>query len=205
MLPLGEIHTEILRALQSNRKQLFLVGLVPWNISSSWLVFAPGLSDIYYDFSPWRAQLDADIILPDNFRRMLFNNSHLERSCLYGADRMDVIGREEMKAVFDYRHPQHTEGVFLHPKHPRALSPRYVDKLHGYVPLGYFGLWHASTQKPYPYSLGDASHDDIAFGILWPESCRRLLPSALLYHLCSEPPKLGQNWEKRTSKRLDDA
>ena len=46
----------------------------------------------HYQWHGWRMHLDADIILPDNFRRLLFNHTHLDRLCLYGADRVDVIG-----------------------------------------------------------------------------------------------------------------
>ncbi len=92
---------------------------------------------------------------------------------------------------------------FVVPRHQAPLSPRYVDKLYSYAPLGYFQLWHAKTHKPYPYSLGTAAHDDIAFSTLWPESHRRLLPSVIVDHLCPETPYLSQNWEGRKSQRID--
>ena len=95
--------------------------------------------------------LDSDIVLPDNFRRLLFNHSHLDRNTIYGADRVDVIGLDGLEAI----EQQHRDGVFLAPQ--GALSPRYVDSLYGYVPIGFFQLWHASVQKPYPYSLGTAA------------------------------------------------
>ena len=47
-----------------------------------------------YQYHGWRLHLDSDIILPDNFRRMLFNHTHLDENCIYGADRIDVIGKE---------------------------------------------------------------------------------------------------------------
>jgi len=148
-----------------------------------------------FQYHGWRMHLDADIVLPDNFRRLLFNHTHLDRSCLYGADRIDVIGRDELKEVVNFRHPQHGNSVFLHPKSDRAISPRYVDPLRGYCPLGFLQLWHASAQKPYPHSLGNASHDDIAFSALWPEANRRQLPTAICYHLCSSEPYLGEHWD----------
>lgn len=148
-----------------------------------------------FQYHGWRMQLDADIVLPDNFRRIIFNATHLERHCLYGADRIDVIGLKELEAIVNYKHPQHAERVFVHPKSNRPWSPRYVDHLRGYVPLGWFGLWHASAQKSYPYSLGSAAHDDVMFASLWPEACRRHLPTVVCYHVCSRPPSLGENWD----------
>jgi hypothetical protein len=153
-----------------------------------------------FQYHGWRLVMDADIALPDSFRRILFNHSHLEQHCIYGADRVDVIGLEELAEL---RQPQHDGGLFVMPGHHRPLSPRYVDHLRGYVPLGFFQLYHASCQKSYPWSLGTAAHDDVMFAASWPESSRRLLPGVIVYHLCSVEPSLGQNWEGRKQPRLD--
>jgi hypothetical protein len=150
-----------------------------------------------FQYHGWHMHLDSDIVLPDNFRRLLFNHSHLDRNTIYGADRVDVIGLDGLDAI----ERQHREGVFLAPQ--GAMSPRYVDTLHGYVPIGFFQLWHASVQKSYPYSLGTAAHDDVMFAAQWPRSHRQLLPSVVCYHLCAAPPTLGQNWDgKRKQPRL---
>lgn len=52
-----------------------------------------------FQYHGWRLHLDADIALPDNFRRVLFNHTHLDPACIYGADRCDVIGCEELRAT----------------------------------------------------------------------------------------------------------
>jgi len=140
----------------------------------------------------WRMHLDADIALPDNFRRILFNHTHLDRDCIYGTDRVDVIGLKELAGIRSGA-PQHSEGVFV--SSPRPLSPRYVDTLRGYVPIGFFQLWHAQCQKPYPFSLGTAAHDDVMFAEQWPGSHRRHLPTAICHHLCTREPRLGENWD----------
>jgi hypothetical protein len=137
------------------------------------------------------------IVLPDNFRRMLFNHTHLDCHCIYGADRVDVVGREELHALrcaLDDE-PQHAWRAFLSSRQDRPLSPRYVDTLRGYCPIGFFQLWHASCQKSYPWSLGTAAHDDVMFAAEWPCSHRRHLPTVLCYHLCARPPRLGENWD----------
>jgi hypothetical protein len=159
----------------------------------------------HFQYHGWRLHLDVDIALPDNFKRVLFNHTHLEQDCLYGADRQDIIGQAEFNAwrQASLRMPQAlyrsgisaSHGGAVHQKTPSASSARFVDRLHGYCPIGFFQLWHASRQAGYPYSLGTAAHDDVLFACLWPEAKRRLLPSVVCYHLCAEPPYYGQNWD----------
>jgi hypothetical protein len=167
----------------------------------------------YFQFHGWRLHIDCDIILADNFRRMIFNHTHLNPMILYGADRVDLVGLEEWQAFRDARVmlPQHmhysgvstAHGGAVHQKIPSASSARFVCKLHGYCPIGFFQMWHASHHKPYPYSLGTAAHDDVLFAQQWPEANRRLLPSVVCYHLVSSPPYYGQNWDgNRRSPRL---
>ena len=147
----------------------------------------------YFQFHGWRLHLDADIALPNNFRRHLFNHHALDRDCIYGADRMDVIGLDELAQA--QRHVQHQHGCIVQCGIDRAPSARFVDNLHGYIPIGYFQLWHSTCQQPYPYSLGTAAHDDVMFAARWPESQRRLLPGVFVHHLCTAPPQLGENWD----------
>ncbi len=63
-----------------------------------------------WQYNGWRMHLDADIALPDNFRRMLFNHTHLDKDCIYGADRVDVIGSKHIK---NKRHLQHQNESFF--------------------------------------------------------------------------------------------
>lgn len=146
-----------------------------------------------YQYKGWRMHLDADMILPDNFRRMLFNHTHLDRANLYGCDRVDVVGMNELRRM-ESRGPQHQHGFLLGSRAERPQGHRYVDTLEGYLPIGCFQMWHADAQKPYPYSLGDAAHSDIQFSAQWPRDCRALLPTAICYHLCTRPPVHGENW-----------
>ena len=164
----------------------------------------------HFQYHGWRLHIDSDIALPDNFRRILFNHSHLDRECLYGVDRFDVIGKEKidgLQSLFG-RFPQHRLRFLVDPTHDRNLiapmGGRLVGTLDGYTPLGYFQLWHSSRQKEYPFSLGDAAHDDVMFARKWPVSQRRLLPSVAVYHLCPSTPHWGENWDgNRRQDRLD--
>jgi hypothetical protein len=155
-----------------------------------------------WQYHGWRAHMDADIIVPDNFRRILFNHTVLDQSCIYGADRIDVVGREPLARIG--REPQHIYSFLMTPQHRHVISSRYVDTLRGYVPIGYFQLWHAGKQpREYPYSLGNAAHDDVMFAHQWPRERRRLLPTMVLWHLIPEPQNgMGLNWEGRRQPRL---
>jgi hypothetical protein len=150
-----------------------------------------------FQYHGWRLHLDADIILPDNFRRVLFNHTHLDRSCLYGADRIDIIGLGELDCLRArwLKSQQAAWSFLVNPAHQRPIGSRYVDTLRGYLPLGFFQLWHAANQHPYPWSLGTAEHDDILFADQWPQSQRRHLPTVVTYHLSARKPAWGENWD----------
>lgn len=160
----------------------------------------------YFQYHGWRLHVDADILFPDNFRRVLFNHTYLNRNTLYGCDRVDVVGEQELTDYINARHtnPQHQQRAIVRPPvNNRQVGGRFVSSLHGYLPLGFFQLWHASAQKNYPYSLGTAAHDDTMFAALWPEAYRVHLPTVIVGHLCSRDPVWGENWDgKRQQPRL---
>jgi hypothetical protein len=157
-----------------------------------------------FQYQGWRMHLDSDIILPDNFRRILFNHTELDTNCIYGADRIDIVGLQEF---FKLRRsmlftPQSCYSYRITTAANRTIGSRYVDPLRGYIPIGYFQLWNAKYQHSYPYSLGSAAHDDVMFAEQWIAEDRRLLPTAIVYHLCTNQGKESQNWEGRKSPRL---
>jgi hypothetical protein len=156
----------------------------------------------WFQYKGWRLHLDADMVLPDNFRRMLFNHTHLDKDTLYGADRVNVIGRSNIKKVLET--PQHLHRALVEPPTTDPIGARFVCPLNGYLPLGFFQLWHARCQKDYPYSLGTAAHDDTMFAAQWPRSKRAHLPTVVCYQLCPAQPEWGMNWNGRTSPRLKD-
>jgi hypothetical protein len=157
----------------------------------------------YFQWNGWRCHIDADIILPDNFRRILFNHTHLEEDCLYGADRVDIHSKGQLDPyVAEVRHsPQHRHSFLIQPP-PAQIGSRLVSLIWGYIPIGYFQLWHASHQHAYPYSIGNAAHDDVLFGMLWPEAKRHLLPTIIVRHLSEGRGTWGENWESRASPRF---
>jgi hypothetical protein len=158
-----------------------------------------------FQYHGWRMHLDSDIILPDNFRRVLFNHTSLDRQAIYGADRVNLIGRAELQSLRAGKTLQYSNHMFVTSPVDRSAGHRFVHSLHGYLPIGYFQLWHCSCQKDYPYSLGNAAHDDMLFSMMWPEAKRFVLPSAIVYHLCERVPVVMENWEgDRHMPRLGD-
>lgn len=157
-----------------------------------------------FQYHGWRINLDADIILPDNFRRMLFEHTHLDQHAIYGADRVNIVGDEQLTKhkLSRFTTPQSIHGCLVESSEKSPFGARYVDPVRGYCPLGFFQMWHARTQKSYPYSLGDASHDDIAFSASWPREKRIHLPTVICHQLCQEEPKWGENWNGRKHKRF---
>lgn len=155
----------------------------------------------HFQYHGWRMHLDADIALADNFRRILFNHTSLDPACIYGCDRVNVVGREELHRI--QREHQHRYRFLMYSSSRHPIGARFVSSLYGYVPIGFFQLWHATQQKDYPYSLGSAAHDDVLFAAQWPEANRRVLPTAICYHVqpvANRP--WGENWLGRSQPRL---
>lgn len=153
----------------------------------------------------WVMHLDADIVLPDNFRQML-KMSGLREDCIYGADRLTVTNRvnfnnlknsEKFKRQFRYRY-------ILEPEFENTkLGARLVHKEYGYAPIGFFQLWWGPTNKKYPtVNNGSAEHTDVLHALQWPRSKRILLPTVFVYHLESETLPMGSNWNGRTSVKF---
>ena len=165
----------------------------------------------YWQYYGWRMHIDCDIMLPDKFRQTLFNHTHLERECLYGADRIDVVGKDAINAMHSKlkKFPQRRGAYLVDATAGNTvfgkLGGRLVRNLDGYLPIGYFQLFHASTQKEYPFSLGTAAGDDVLFAGLYPLPHRRLLPTVVCYHICPSYPRQRENWDgHRKQKRLED-
>ena len=77
----------------------------------------------------WVLHLDADIVMPRQFRRLV-DWADLDERVLYGADRQRIIGFDEWKAFKQYvdRWDNHTHemGWWFHPKYPMMSRTRLV-------------------------------------------------------------------------------
>jgi hypothetical protein len=156
----------------------------------------------------WILHLDADIVLPRRFRSLV-DWAHLDPACIYGADRCSLMGYNAWQQL------KHDKGGWDNHSHENYLrfhsdpGSRWVSKLHGYVPIGFFQLFHGSAMfdrgmhlKRYPYGQGDAARSDVQFALQWDRRHRQLLPELVVLHLESQPAPNGANWQGRKTGRF---
>jgi len=162
-----------------------------------------GLSRL--DRDAWILHLDADIVLPPNFRKVI-EAADLDPSMIYGADRAEFKSFEEWQKFIGSPEPCTAGGgFFIHITHHGQQLGTRVAFPHqgGYVPIGYFQLWHADSGVfKYPEGHSDAGREDSHFPLAWPRRKRALLPEIVVYHLESESAQMGVNWKGRKTKRF---
>jgi hypothetical protein len=155
----------------------------------------------------WILHLDADVVLPRQFRSLL-DVAHLEEDCIHGVDRCNVVGWDAWRRIGSWDNHSY-ENYLTFAGLPSPAGARWASTLHGYVPIGFFQLFHGTAMidrgkhlRHYPYNHSDASHSDVQFGLQWDRRHRRLLPEVIVLHLESEPARLGANWAGRTTARF---
>jgi hypothetical protein len=158
--------------------------------------------------SDWVLHVDGDVVLPRRFRELL-DWAHLDHRCIYGADRCNVVGYEAWQKLKSEKGCWDNHGYQNNLTIRQNVGSRWVSKLHGYVPIGFFQLTSGSEikdrgihLKTYPYSHGDCARADIQFALQWDRRYRQLLPEVVVLHLESEAAPLGKNWKGRKTKRF---
>lgn len=150
----------------------------------------------------WVLHLDADVALPPRARTLL-DHAELDRSMLYGADRLQVPDHDAWRAHQAMPALQH-DGYHVRfgGFHPMARFNAW--HLGGYAPVGYFQLWHPFTSgvRRYPDDHTEADRTDVLFAAQWPRHKRALLPEIAVYHLESERSSQGTNWGGRKTSRF---
>lgn len=159
----------------------------------------------------WRLQLDGDVVLPSHFRRSL-EIADLQEDCIYGADRIMVRGWNDWLRLLASGYLNCGQHTYSHSvTFPKGLSigSRWVSNLTGYVPIGFFQLWHSSTDewsgirtKPYPDKHNTACRGDVQHGLQWDRAKRALIPEIIVVHLESEAASNGTNWHGRKTRRF---
>ncbi len=153
----------------------------------------------------WIMQMDADIVLPNNFRGML-DKSALQRDSLYGCERINIVGYDAWKQVKDtwFTDPQFAYRYIVNTPSNLPVGANVVHKQYGYVPIGFFQLWHAqymhNYELRYPETEGTAENMDVQWALRWRRAKRYLLPTFRVFHLESEPTHMGANWNGRTTR-----
>ena len=158
----------------------------------------------------WILHLDADIVLPRKFRRLL-NVAHLDQSVIYGADRQDVVGWDAWQKLKlhsgSWDNHAFENAHWFHPK--MTVSSRWVSSIHGYVPIGFFQLFHGSALikegyhiRNYPTHHGDAARSDVQFALQWDRQKRQIIPELCVLHLTSSDASMGANWKGRKTSHF---
>jgi hypothetical protein len=159
-----------------------------------------GLS--YLRWNDWVVHLDADVYLPP-LTRQLIEWRNLDTESIYGIDRVNCVGYEAWKK-FEARH--HTGHDFMCrvkvPDGMPLLDRIAIRDYGGYIPIGYFQMWHGSLGRRYPIAKGDAEHTDVLHAIQWDADRRRLIPEVIGVHLLSGDSALGANWHGRKTPRF---
>ncbi len=151
-----------------------------------------GLGHLHQDH--WVMQLDADIVLPPNFRGLL-KHARLKKENLYGADRVNVRGYDHWMKFKHKIFPSHQSRYFIQPPEEFPLAARIIHHEHGFVNIGFLQLWFGPRR--YPITQGNAEHTDVLFACQWPRYQRILLPEVICYHLETGNGHMGSNWNGR--------
>lgn len=157
----------------------------------------------------WRIHVDADVALPHTFRHRLVA-ADLQKDHIYGIDRIMVKSWSEWQ---DLQRSGYMQGgqldyhCRLQFKDRVEVGTRWCHPSMGYVPIGYFQMWHSSEDewrgirvRPYPRNHSDAARTDVQHALQWDRHKRSLIPEVIGVHLESEPLPKGANWKKRISK-----
>ena len=154
--------------------------------------------------------MDCDIVLPHRFRKLL-NVAELSADTIYGIDRFLVKSWDDWKKIKD---SQFMQGGGLDyncrssvTTNNLEVGTRWVHPEFGYVPIGFFQLFHSSQDewkgirvKNYPSSHNSACRTDVQFGLKWDRDKRAIIPEIVACHLESEPALKGANWNGRCTK-----
>lgn len=154
----------------------------------------------------WRVHIDADVIMPTQFRRLV-EGAHLNTRKIYGCDRVMVKSWEDWQRLKDSGYLLHKHCNVHMPPDGFQLGTRWARHDTGHVPIGFFQMWHSAADewrgtriRKYPINHGAAHRTDVKFAQLWDSQDREILGEIICVHLESEPCKLGANWNGRKTK-----
>jgi hypothetical protein len=157
----------------------------------------------------WKLHIDADIVLPANFRKLV-KIADLQKDCIYGADRVmvkDWASWKKLEASGWLNGGNHLYHHSIAPPVGYEIGSRWASPKTGYVPIGYFQMWHATEDewrgtriKPYPSEHNTACRTDVQMGLQFDRHKREIIPELFVVHLESERCEMGKNWSGRKTK-----
>ena len=159
----------------------------------------------------WRLHIDSDIALPRTFLKSL-KMAQLDEDKIYGCDRLMIRSFQQWQK---FEASDFLDGRGFRDSHATTwpagveVGARWTGVHVGYVPIGFFQLWHSSQDewrgvkhRTYPDSHNTAARADVQFGCLWDRNNRELIPELIVAHIESEPCKTGTNWNGRKTVRF---
>ncbi len=159
----------------------------------------------YTRYQDWVCQLDADTVLSPSARHWLLKRP-LDKSFIYGCDRVNCVGWDRWQAYKQEDHRGYDYNCRVHfPPGMPVLDRIALEHDAGWIPIGFFQLWHSSSRRVYPFADGPdatAEHCDIAHAAQWDDDKRQLLGEFYAIHLQAEACPLGANWKGRTTPRF---
>lgn len=149
----------------------------------------------------WILHFDCDIVFPQMMRRWL-EWVKLDEECIYGADRVLCPSSKEWYSYKKTQDMQYDYHCRINPP-PWPIGARIaLHEYQGYVPIGYYQLWHGKHGRRYPLRQSTAEHTDVLHAVQWNSHHRRLLPEFFVVHLQEGEQPMGTNWKGRKSPRF---
>lgn len=160
----------------------------------------------YLRYHEWVAHLDADTVLTPSAGYWL-RKRPLDLGTIYGVDRVNCIGWDRWQAWKRENHSGHDYHCRVHFPAGMPVGDRIslVDD-GGYVPIGYFQLWHSTSGRLYPIADGlhaTSERTDVTHASQWDQERRILMPEFFAIHLQADAAPLGANWSGRTTPRFE--
>lgn len=164
-----------------------------------------GLS--FLNGSDWLVHMDADVYLPPKARQEI-DASMPDPECIYGIDRVNCNSYEDWQKYIS----QPAAGVIQKKHHCLVTPPLHfplgarlsLSEHAGYIPIGFFQMWHGKHKRRYPLCHGTAERSDVLHALQWPTNNRRLMPEVVCIHLdtSENPLQMGANWNGRKTPQF---
>jgi hypothetical protein len=158
----------------------------------------------------WVVHLDADILLPP-LTRYILDKTPLNKSKIYGIDRLMCNSYEDWIGYIEGPTSVHEHWAFTH-MNLFSVGSRLVQYGEfmdegvpdGWVPIGFFQMWHPSTTDTHTYPRDHAAADrtDVLHAKRYSRANRELIPELVAIHLDSEVAEMGTNWRGRKTARF---
>lgn len=158
----------------------------------------------------YRCHIDADIVLPSNFRHVL-QTAHLDENKIYGCDRFMVKSWEDWQKLLakGWLHGLTENPYCLKFPEGYEVGARWTSQESGWVCIGFLQIWSGNSDewwgnrvKKYPDHHGNCCRSDVQHALQWDRRQRELIPELIVAHLESQSAPNGANWKGRKTKRF---